>query len=310
MRRLFATSIVSAIVLAGCLEGGAADRASYDVEASPEAGVPEEVAPETSVPEPSEVDGVALSIDQREVAPQSTVALRIDTVTGVDAPTDVQWSVYLPYASTPTRLGAGLEITFEANFVGAYRFLAEYMREGHVVRLTNHLMVVAARGLHVELSWQTPGDPDETDTGSDPSQSVGSDVDVHLLAPSASDYFDDPLDCHWKNARPEWGAPGASDNPTLDRDDQDGAGPEIITLAQPEAGAVYKVGVHYWNDWGYGASRATIRIFMDGVLVDAWSDVELVSDDLWASHRISDGVVTRAGETPTITHSYTTRVQP
>jgi len=73
-----------------------------------------------------------------------------------------------------------------------------------------------------------------------------------------------------------------------------------------EAGVRYQVGVHYWNDWGYSESFATVRVFIDGVLRDQWEGVEMVNDDMWDSHYIDwpSGTVTRIGSEPRITPSY------
>jgi len=54
--------------------------------------------------------------------------------------------------------------------------------------------------------------------------------------------------------------PSVDDDPGLDLSDEDGAGPEIVNLHIPED-VVYKVGVHYWEDWDYGDSYATVRVY-------------------------------------------------
>lgn len=73
------------------------------------------------------------------------------------------------------------------NVVGGYRFAAlAYDAEGHAIAslALMPISVVPGDGLHVEFTWLTPGDIDESDT-SDPYASgfsAGSDMDLHLLA--------------------------------------------------------------------------------------------------------------------------------
>ena len=132
-------------------------------------------------------------------------------------------------------------------------------------------------GFRVELVWNTPGDPDQSDTGPE----AGSDVDLHLAHPLADTgqdhdgdgtpdpWFDQPYDTFWFNPHPNWGQadPEVNDDPYLDRDDTDGAGAEVISLRNPEDGATYRIGVHYWADHNYGPSTATVRVYVNGALV-------------------------------------------
>ena len=90
-----------------------------------------------------------------------------------------------------------------------------------------------------------------------------------------------PYDCFWFNAYPDWADYGAAGDPGLDRDDTDGAGPENINLDGPEDGAVYPIGVHNWDDHGYGNSFATVRVYVYNVLVYEAANVELQSKDMW-----------------------------
>lgn len=103
---------------------------------------------------------------------------------------------------------------------------------------------VPQKDLHVQLVWSTPDDPDETD-GS------GTDVDLHLVHERADGLWAgpaEPWDCYYGNAQPDWGVIGeVSDNPSLDIDDTNGAGPENINLAEPELGVTYDVGAIYFR---------------------------------------------------------------
>lgn len=135
--------------------------------------------------------------------------------------------------------------------------------------------VIPTQGIHVELTWDTKGDPDPFDEGPD----SGSDMDLHFAHPFASGpdvdgdgqpdpWFNNPYDCFWFNKTPQWESVNANikDDPTLDRDDTDGAGPENLNLDVPKTGRVYTIGVHYWNDHGFGDSDPTVKVFIYGEL--------------------------------------------
>ena len=152
------------------------------------------------------------------------------------------------------------------------------------------VQVIPDEAVHVELLWHTPNDPDESDEGPE----AGSDLDLHLVdtqyatgpdidqdgAPDG--YFDSVYDCFWFNPHPNWSAfdPSIDDDPGLDRDDSDGAGPENLNLNIPSA-TTYKVGVHYWKANGFDEAFATIRIYIFGTLVFEMVDVQLNHWDLW-----------------------------
>lgn len=214
-------------------------------------------------------------------------------------------SQFFPSATTPTP-------TFKTNVVGTYIFRLDVFDPSgqrscapaeYVVEVTS------PDAIHVELLWRTPGDIDETDEGSNANFSAGSDVDLHFLYPFAVRYFDDSYDCYWLNPELEWLPPGPAGNPRLDRDDRDGGGPENLNMTIPEVGSTYRVGVHYYNDWGYGAAFATVRVYIHGVLRDQFKDVQITNADLWESHTIEwpSGRVTRVTNpdgTPNITPGY------
>ena len=129
------------------------------------------------------------------------------------------------------------------------------------------ILVVPQEDIHVQLVWDTPGDTNQTDTG----VALGSDVDLHFLHPRGT-YNASPWDCYWLNIEPDWGSPGnRTDDPSLDIDDTDGAGPENINLNNPE-NVTYRVGVYYFSDHGYGPSYATTRLFVRQVLVFEYRD--------------------------------------
>lgn len=159
------------------------------------------------------------------------------------------------------------------------------------------VVVTPEHDLHVELLWHTPGDADETDGGPD----AGADLDLHfahdLYARSGPDldgdeqpdpWFDQPFDCFWFNAHPNWSSFDSlvDDDPGLDRDDTDGAGPEVLNMNILE-NVTYRVGVHYWSDHDYGPSLATLRVYAHGVLVFEDAGVELSLHDMWDAATIT-----------------------
>ena len=202
----------------------------------------------------------------------------------VDQPAGSQ-SVFVPSNDVPNP-------TFEANVVGIYTFTLRVWDEADsptCFPAGYEVWVIPDTAIRVELLWHTPADPDETDTG----PGVGTDVDLHFLHPFADGpdldgcgkpdgWCDLTFDCFSFNAHPEWGSidPAVGDNPHLDRDDSDGAGPENITLAVAE-NVIYRVGAHYWDDHGYGPSYATVRVFLWAELVFEVAYVMLSDMDMW-----------------------------
>ena len=108
--------------------------------------------------------------------------------------------------------------------------------------------------IHLQLVWNTPLDPDQRDL-------QGADVDLHFLHPAGTRWFgglQGKYDCYFENTSPDWGIEfNQEDDPSLDIDDTNGAGPENINLNNPqntdEIGGPYRVGVHYY--------RATLSAF-------------------------------------------------
>lgn len=203
----------------------------------------------------------------------------------VNQPTGSQ-SLFLPSANFPNP-------TFEANVAGAYLFKLTVWDENDTpscVPDEAELVVIPDEAIHVELLWNTPNDPDQTDEGPE----AGADLDLHFVHPYAGGpdldgngepdgWFDQPFDCFWFNPTPQWASfdPAIDDNPSLDRDDTDGAGPENLNLNIPENDKQYLVGVHYWADHKFGPSYATVRVYIYADLVFELTDVKLVNYDMW-----------------------------
>ncbi len=126
--------------------------------------------------------------------------------------------------------------------------------------------------LQVELAWDQPY----------------GDVDVHLLNVTRTppDGWWTADDCHYANPAPDWGPGGAAANPTLDRDDRDGYGPENISIDTSPQSGTYNIGVHYYCDnssGGSGSTDATIRVFCMGSLIATYTGIRLDETDEWVN---------------------------
>ena len=250
-----------------------------------------------------------------EVVPQTMLHLSGlgSTATGGGTINGYEWTVVQPSGSAssfaPSPYAA--QTKFEANVVGEYIFrlnVTDSFGVTSCVAAEKRVAVTSDEAIHVELLWHTPGDANEFDV-SDPFDfiSAGSDVDLHFLHPKANGIYFTDDDCYWRNTNPTWGIQGSpSDDPSLDRDDTDGAGPENLNLDVPEQNTRYQVGVHYYDDWGYGYSEVTVRIYIYGVLRNEWANVRMNRDEMWDSHYIDwpSGNVNRIGVTPQITPDY------
>jgi len=209
------------------------------------------------------------------------------------------WSVTQPEGSV-ARLWPSAFVaspSFQPNVVGAYAFCL-HVWDSYGTKSAQPACVtvdvVPDQALHVELTWHTPNDTEESDSGF----AVGSDLDLHLAHPFASGadldcgglpdpWFDGAFDCFWHNATPKWSlASAAEKSPKLVLADADGAGPEIATFASPSTLKTYRIGVHYWDDHGFGQAFARVRIFVYGVLTATVAEVPLNPLDMWSVGKI------------------------
>ncbi len=255
---------------------------------------------------------VILVEEGEEVPPQTVLHLYGDqSVPSTGAISKYQWSLDQPADNKFNLLPSMSEknVTHEVNVAGTYTYCLDvcdslYCSNDLKCKTTacKKVVVIPDEAIHCELTWKTPGDDNEYNDGPD----AGSDMDLHFIHPyatgpdldgdGASDgWFDLSYDCFWYTATSvlEWGTlnPNISDNPRLDRDDTDGAGPENINLDVPENGRVYKVGVHYWDDHGFGASYPQVKCYCWGKEAfkkDLYADgIKMFTCDLWEVATIS-----------------------
>lgn len=322
MRTRLASLVALVFAVSACLEtreGSVGADTRLDTTTSPDADPIEvDTAPDDGPPEPDTSPDAATDTRPDTEAPDST-GPELDTtrtfaiVTNAESDTVVpqtqvqlsaeglpegavgyRWSVIQPEGSLSVFRPSAfvLNPSFELNVAGTYTFILEvFDGEGRLVGTARYTMVVMpVSDLHISLTWNTPNDPDETNTGNN----AGADLDLHVLRTDlGGTWFDITHDTFWDS--PSGGAPTAPQRPSLDRDDTDGAGPENVNLTSL-SGATYAVGVHYWDHHDFGSSFATVRIYLRGQLVEEWSHVELEHRDFWHSHNIdADGAVTRVG---------------
>ena len=236
-----------------------------------------------------------------EVVPQTTLHLKGDGSKGGNG---VAIKTYKWTAKQPAGSNKGFNPsstfpnpTFTPDASGEYEFCLEVTDSGGVkscAQACQKVLVVPNNAVHIELLWDTPADPDQTDTG----PAAGADMDLHFANYLASGpdidcdgtgdpWLNNPFDCFWFNNSPQWGSsnPAIKDDPTLDLDDTDGAGPENLNLEHPEGDPAlprfYSIGAHYWNDHGYGVSSSTITVYLFGAVALKIDQIFMNPLDMW-----------------------------
>lgn len=245
-------------------------------------------------------------VEGEQVIPQTTLHLKGDqsyAQGGLSIPADgYEWTVTGPEGSPELTFIPGKNFAnpvVDVNVAGIYTFCLTVRDEENVYSCEDAcwtVVVIPKEAIHIELIWDTPLDPDTSDTG----ETHGSDMDLHFAHPFANSgqdidgdgvndpWFDQVFDCFWFNKTNNWGSfsPEADDDPSLDRDDTDGWGPENLNVNIPEEGATYSVGVHYWNPWGFCESTATLRIYIYGTLDVEIKGVPMKALDMWNAAKI------------------------
>lgn len=219
---------------------------------------------------------------------------------GDERPASVSLDVVsAPPGSTQTFVldgdGTSLELELLLDVVGVFEVEAQCEGPGDV-QASDIVPIEALVGsdeLYIEMTWDTPADDDQTDTGFN-----GSDMDLHLLHPDGC-WNERPWDCYFDNRDPDWGIPFSdADNPTLAIDDTDGAGPEVIRLGRPSDATTYRVAVNYYNDRRLGPSTPMVRIFLFGRLQGEFIGPEMTERGQWwdvATIAWPSGAVTETG---------------
>lgn len=172
--------------------------------------------------------------------------------------------------------------TFTNQSCGSAKYFAD-VAGTHQVRFTatdpygasascvTDITVLPTGDLWVELTWDRKAD-----------------FDLHLRHPShsgnigtANGWNSSPYDCHWKNKTPSWDATGTADDPSLDRDDYTGTGPENIRINVPSTSHSYAVGVHLFSATAGSAITATVKVYCSGQLAATKTRSFNKIEDLW-----------------------------
>ena len=124
--------------------------------------------------------------------------------------------------------------------------------------------------LWIELTWDRPND-----------------MDLHLLHPNAGAYTSSTAwgnttwDCHFRTRTPVWGG-GTQSDPSLDRDDITGQGPENIRINTPSRAFAYAIGVHMYS-WSASPSAvtSTLKVYCGGQLMTTRTRSMSTTKDVW-----------------------------
>lgn len=190
-----------------------------------------------------------------------------------DTPLTYQWALRSKPLSSNTRIAAAdqalTSMTLDPAVPGAYEVQLDVTDAQGVKSCTparTTVVAAPAQKLLVEMFW------DNTET----------DLDLHVLRTKTSALFSIPDDCHYQNRTPDWGQPGATDDPELVRDALTGYGPEVFGYVNP-IDTTYRVEVVFNNELlsMMPASKATVRVYLYGVLKAEVSKTLLKKGDVW-----------------------------
>lgn len=125
------------------------------------------------------------------------------------------------------------------------------------------ISTIPADDIYVELVWDQPD----------------ADLDLHL-ATSDGSFYETPGDVSYCNDTPDWGVVDVDeDDPIWGGDDEDGLGPEQISIPSP-VDDEYVVRVHYFEDEGGDETWATVRFYIRGELTEE-TRLVLVRNQVW-----------------------------
>jgi hypothetical protein len=225
---------------------------------------------------------------QRELVEVNTIPLQTVELLGgssVDPDGSIaryEWTVTSRPMNSTARLqpsSTAMNPTLFLDLAGSYEVQLRVYDERGTIDCTEppavvKFLVTPDQDIHIQLVWDTPNDTDVAD-------GWGSDVDLHYLN-SGGTWFDTFFDVYYLNMTNDWGGVGPHDDPSLDIDDTDGDGPENINHHQPDGGQSYTVGVHYFDDHGFGPSDVTVRIYIRGQQAYEYRNMRMnLKDEFW-----------------------------
>jgi K319L-like, PKD domain len=167
-------------------------------------------------------------------------------------------------SASPPSPATSPAVTFMPDIVGEFQMRLTVVDDDGMEDTCDFSVFALGEGLRVEIFWNPPEDPNDS-----------SDVDLHLLHPSAPGWFDGQFDCYYSNCNVSSGPPlpwdvanDSDDDPRLDLDDTQGYGPENINIDAPVVGHEYKVGVHYFSANGQGPAAVYVKIYCGTVSIN------------------------------------------
>lgn len=126
--------------------------------------------------------------------------------------------------------------------------------------------------IQIELSWYS----DEVPA---PDDNAGKGTDLDLFYKRANTDWASDSTAYWFHRNQNWGNQGIA---RLVSDSLYGGQPEVVTHTNPADDELYHVGVHYYDSKDNGASYATLRIYLNGILVSEMADHPIPNtNDLW-----------------------------
>ncbi len=209
-------------------------------------------------------------------APGQTITLDGSASADPDAddPLTYRWTIRSkPLASGTTIASpenATTQMTLDPTVPGAYEVQLDVTDAAGAKSCTPARATVVAspaQKLLVELFWDNPG----------------TDLDLHVLRSTQSLLFTPPDDCYYQNRTPDWGVlTDTTDDPEFVRDALTGYGPEVFGYVNP-IDSTFRVAVVFQNDLlnPNPASKATVRIYLYGVLKAELSKTLARKDDIW-----------------------------
>lgn len=226
-------------------------------------------------------------------APLDTVELSSEGSNDPDGTTlSYEWSVI----SRPSGSNSSLDPsptaanpTFWIDVAGVYHIELTVFDEVGMASCetaTVEINAYPSEDIHVELTWTAPNV-----TTPNPATFYGTDLDLHYLHENGQ-WGDGIWSIYYGNLSANWDGGYVS----LDWDSLFGEAPENLNHSDPQFGRNYHVGIHYYNDQGYGAADATVRVYFGQTL--AWQGNKRLSNvnDLWRP------VVIQWDATPQIHH--------
>lgn len=211
-----------------------------------------------------------------------------------------RWSLLPPDDWAPIPVVAdGPTAQFVPEVAGTWRVCAD-VSDGDgtaaCAPVCSDLEVTPDTDLRVELLWRTPGAPNPADAG----PGGAADLDLHLALDPAggagrgssasvttAPFFDSTWDLWSKRSEAPWGSPSVDDDGVLRRADAGEGALEVATVQTPHgtsmAPIAYRIGVHGWNDHGFGTSQARLRIWLEGTLVASLGSEAVAPLSLWTA---------------------------